>query len=180
MLLCRCRPPSPWVWPWMGMVGAGIRGWDNFIPRCYLLSTVIFSCIITYLVNPHVYTHNRWKKKKKDTNKLSTFNLHGTMVIVTVVVKAGSAVIHLLYDANAKWAVWKIPLEPPPCSPHPAHVLDHNLKQPWRTQMLASLLPIFTRISTFLHPHNMQHFPFSFTTPFFTLFLLLVHKYSSI
>ena len=34
--------------------------------------------------------------KKKDTNKLSTFNLHGTMVIVTVVVKAGSAVTRLL------------------------------------------------------------------------------------
>lgn len=52
------------------------------------------------------------------------------MITVTVVAKAGSAVPCLLYDTNAEQVIWKIPLEPTPCSPRPTHILHHNPKQP--------------------------------------------------
>lgn len=42
-----------------GMGSSGIRGRESFIPRCYLLWTVIFSHSITCLINPHGYTYNR-------------------------------------------------------------------------------------------------------------------------
>lgn len=64
-----------------------------------------------------MYTYNNLKKKNDITNKLSTFNLAGAPVIVTVVVKAGSAVTRLLCDAKAKRAVRTISLDVPPCHP---------------------------------------------------------------
>lgn len=53
----------------------------------------------------------------EDTNKLSTFNLDGTMVFVAAVAKAGSAVTPLGCKCQARKSLWI----PPPLSPHPTN-----------------------------------------------------------
>lgn len=100
-----------------------------------------FNTRVLFTFNSHIQLHydissqsicihlQQLIKKNENTNKLSTFNLHGTMIIETVVVKAGSAVPCLLYGTNAKQVIWKIPLEPTCRSPHPTHSTFY-LKQP--------------------------------------------------
>lgn len=70
--------------------------------------------------NQSTWIHLQQAIKKtinEDANKLSTFNLDGTMVVVTEVAKAGSAVTPLGCKCHARKSLWI----PPPFSPHPTY-----------------------------------------------------------